>query len=68
MTIDLNELPLEGNEDGVPDLNEVFPFDPPHNPLDLNIPIHEEQENEHQGTFFHQFFFLLILLNTFPSY
>jgi hypothetical protein len=51
MTIDLNKLPLEGNEDGVPDLNEAFPFDPQH-PFDLNIPIHEEQENQHQGTLF----------------
>ncbi|KAG8075825.1 hypothetical protein GUJ93_ZPchr0006g45052 [Zizania palustris] len=52
MTIDLNELPLEENkvyEDGVPDLNEAFPFDPPQHPFDLNIPVHVEQENQHEG-------------------
>jgi hypothetical protein len=40
MTIELNEEPLEGPEDGVPDLNIVFPFDPPH-PFDLNIIVDE---------------------------
>jgi hypothetical protein len=45
MTIDLNELPLEGPEDGVPDLNIVIPFDPPQqhrfHPFDLNILVDE---------------------------
>jgi hypothetical protein len=42
MAIDLNELSLEGPEDGVPDLNIVILFYPPQQHLfhsfDLNIP------------------------------
>jgi hypothetical protein len=45
MTIDRNGLPLEGPEDGVPDLNIVISFDPPQqhlfHPFDLNIPVDE---------------------------
>jgi len=38
MTIDLNKIPLEEHEDGLPDLNEL--------PFDLNLPV----ENLHPGT------------------
>jgi hypothetical protein len=48
MAIDLNELPLEGPEDGVPDLNIVILFYPPQQHLfhsfDLNIPVDESDK------------------------
>jgi hypothetical protein len=50
MSIDLNQLPLDGNEDVVPEAGGVFPFVSPHQILhsfDLNIPMDEQQENLH---------------------
>lgn len=59
MSIDLNQLPLDGNEDGVPEVGGVFPFVPPHQILhsfDLNIPMDEQQENLHPGKHSQKFF------------
>jgi hypothetical protein len=61
MTIDLNGLSLQGNEDSVHEVHGVFLFVPPRqilHPFDLNILEDEQQENLRPGIYSQRLFLL----------